>query len=320
MSVLTDFNKLLPQSDVPKFHPFPDRKETISLVRALSDFNSKGRAHVFEVSIGSKEYALKMFYDDEMDRTCLIDEKSDLLSADLLRAHMDPFFNECRAYGRLEEQLSRKFDIQAWDRPEEDCAKPVSQRQAFRAVVKKLIREPVQLTQKVTKKILKDLETMRKLGVYPMDVCARNYEAELLVDMGIAMTTPHYLFNIRPSWQVRVMQREDLLMFDKMIKDEEVNTWIDERCFISMTLKAVVPGEYQARTYNVFRRPAINNVPKVRHQKSWTAPVAALSLLSKGGPLVSVNSPMMPKLGNRFEKNVDTASELDFGPILLVQI
>ena len=83
-------------------------------------------------------------------------------------------------------------------------------------MVKKLIREPVQLTQKVTKKTLGDLETMRKLGVYPIDVCARNYEAELLVDMGIAMTTPHYLFNIRPSWQVRVMQREDLLMFDKV--------------------------------------------------------------------------------------------------------
>ena len=47
-------------------------------------------------------------------------------------------------------------------------------------------------------------------------MCAGNYEVELLIDMGIAMTTPHYLFKSRPSWQVRVMQREDLLMTDKV--------------------------------------------------------------------------------------------------------
>ena len=129
---------------------------------------------------------------------------------------MDQFFNECHAYGRLveasqndkiavrchghmsipadkEEELSPKFNIQAWDRPEEDYANQIPRRQAlFRAVVKYLIREPAQLTQKVTKKIiLKDLRTMRKLGVYPMDVCARNYEAGLLVDMGLTKTTPH---------------------------------------------------------------------------------------------------------------------------------
>lgn len=33
----------------------PDRKETISFVRALSDVNSEEQAHVFEVSIDSKE-------------------------------------------------------------------------------------------------------------------------------------------------------------------------------------------------------------------------------------------------------------------------
>lgn len=174
-----------------------------------------------------------------MDRAGLVTEENNLVPNDLLHAHMDPFFNECRAYGRLieasqngkiavrcyghmsipadkEEELSQKFNIQAWDRPGEEYARPASRRQPFRAVVKDLIREPVQLTPRVIKKMLKDLKTMRELGVFPMDVCARNYEGGLLVDMSIAMTTPHFLFKICPRWQVRVMQREDLLMFDRV--------------------------------------------------------------------------------------------------------
>ncbi len=183
-----------------------------------------------------------------MDRAGLVTEENSLVPNDLLHAHMDPFFNECRAYGRLidasqngkiavrcyghmsipadkEEELSQKFNIQAWDRPGEEYARPASRRQPFRAVVKDLIREPVQLTPRVIKKMLKDLKTMRELGVFPMDVCARNYEGGLLVDMSIAITTPHFLFKIRPRWQVRVIQREDLLMFDR------VRTF--QKCFVS---------------------------------------------------------------------------------------
>lgn len=83
--------------------------------------------------------------------------------------------------------------------------------------MKDLIREPMPLTQKATKKMPKDLKTTRELDVYPMDVRARKYEAGLLVDVSIvAITTPHYLFPIRPSWQVRVMKQEDLLIFDEV--------------------------------------------------------------------------------------------------------
>ena len=63
---------------------------------------------------------------------------------------------------------------------------------------------------------------MRKIGIYPMDVRARNYKAGLLVDMSNAITTPHYLFKIRSPWQVSVLQLQDLAMFDEMIGDEEV--------------------------------------------------------------------------------------------------
>ena len=42
------------------------------------------------------------------------------------------------------------------------------------------------LTGRVADKILRNLKKMRSTGIYPGDVRARNYEAGLLVNMGIA--------------------------------------------------------------------------------------------------------------------------------------
>lgn len=60
MPVVPNYGKPLPQSEGPKLHPFHDCKSAIKFVRLLSDVESKGHAHVFEISIGSKAYALKM--------------------------------------------------------------------------------------------------------------------------------------------------------------------------------------------------------------------------------------------------------------------
>lgn len=82
---------------------------------------------------------------------------------------MDPFYNECRAYGRLnvanqngkiavqchgyltipaamEVELEKRFNIVIWDRPSEEYDKPVFKRQPFRALVKDLIREEENFT------------------------------------------------------------------------------------------------------------------------------------------------------------------------------
>ena len=53
---------------------------------------------------------------------------------------------------------------------------------------------------------------MRSNGIYLGDVRPRNYKAGLLVDMSIARTTPHFLFNIRGPKQVARMTNGDLYM------------------------------------------------------------------------------------------------------------
>ncbi|KAL8739396.1 MAG: hypothetical protein Q9190_007804 [Brigantiaea leucoxantha] len=160
---------------------------------------------------------------------------------------MDPFYNECRAYGRLvekglngkvavrchgyttlppekEEELAQKFGVYEWYRPDEDYAKALPKRLVFRALVKDFVREDVPLTHKVVVKMLRDLKTMREAEIYNMDIYARNYKGGLLIDFSIAMTAPHYLFDIKSEWWSGVQKKLDLFQFDRMIRSEEVVT------------------------------------------------------------------------------------------------
>ncbi len=152
---------------------------------------------------------------------------------------MDPFFNECRAYGRLidknvdgkvavrcygylmiladrEDELRERFGVTAWNRPDEEYLKPASRRQPFRAIVKDLVTEDVPLL---------DLRRIRSFGVYNMDILARNYKGGHLVDFSVAMTTPHYLFVIKPAWRKEDYQSDDLRSFDHMLDEAGIVTW-----------------------------------------------------------------------------------------------
>lgn len=122
--------------------------------------------------------------------------------------------------------MKQSFDIESWDRPDKEYVKTPSRRQPFRAIVKDLITDQSPITAKMSKKILKDLRRIRKVGIYPMDVQARNYKGGLLVDFSVAMTEPHYLFLIKEPWRVEEdYKRDDLIAFQSMMKDEGIETW-----------------------------------------------------------------------------------------------
>lgn len=162
---------------------------------------------------------------------------------------MDPFFNECRAYGKLiekkfngkvavrchgyltlpaerESELTQRFSITAWNRPEDEYLKSPSKRQPLRAIVKDLVTKDVAFTKRTATKMLRDLIQIRKLGVYPLDIQARNYKGSLLVDFSVAMTEPHYLFVIKPRWRVEEdFKYDDLRSFDNMMEASGLKTW-----------------------------------------------------------------------------------------------
>ena len=56
---IPQYDKPLPTCEGPKLKLFHDLKAIVKLKRLLSD-NAEGHAHVFEASIGSKSYAIKI--------------------------------------------------------------------------------------------------------------------------------------------------------------------------------------------------------------------------------------------------------------------
>lgn len=125
----------------------------------------------------------------------------------------------------LEEKLAKKHDVHDWNRPDQEYRKPARRRQPFRAIVKDLAKEDVPLTEKVLKKILRHLKRIRRQNVYPMDVEARNYKGGLLVDFSIAITLPHYLFEIKMEKRVRIYKRQDLQQWQSLVEESGVKTW-----------------------------------------------------------------------------------------------
>lgn len=170
------------------------------------------------------------------------------ISINTIRLQSDPFYNECRAYGRLiecnvngkvavrchghmailaarEEELARRFGVHTWDRPEVDLKLSVTKRQPFRAIVKDLIKDDRQLNEKKLIKMRKDLLKMHKMGLYPQDVRERNYGGGLLLDFSIAITKPHWVFETKRPWWIRAMKNDDKIMLQEIMLDSGVETW-----------------------------------------------------------------------------------------------
>lgn len=94
----------------------------------------------------------------------------------------------------------------------------------LRAIVKDFAPGDNTWSPKGVRKMLKDLKRIREQGLYVMDIKADNYKEGLLVDFSIAMTLPHFLFEIKPRHMVRGYMNQDLLGFDEMVEEQKVKT------------------------------------------------------------------------------------------------
>lgn len=164
---------------------------------------------------------------------------------DHLDYYCDPFYNECRAYGKLVEHnlngevavrchgylmLSAEYEDQLddrfpeleldRDRPSEEYEKPVSSRSPLRAIVKDLVLEETTWKPYVARRMLRDLRKMRQLGIYAMDIKAENYTGGKLVDFSVAITLPNFIFDVKPTLQVQGYMNEDLGAFDAMMQEQ----------------------------------------------------------------------------------------------------
>ncbi len=60
MAKLPQYTEPLPLCEGPKLHRFHKPKAAVTFKRLLSDIESEGHAHVFEATIDSATYAIKM--------------------------------------------------------------------------------------------------------------------------------------------------------------------------------------------------------------------------------------------------------------------
>lgn len=166
----------------------------------------------------------------------------------------DPFFAECRAYGRirnLEAMLAKtskakkppkiavschgflalpsnqyreifreRFGILDWN--ETDAARGTRSRAPFRALVKDLV--PGNRAVFDPRKMLRDLKIMQSHGVIHRDIHPRNFLNGLSVDFSRTWTRPHWCFEVLDQSKVNAAVREDCHDWNAMVIAECPNS------------------------------------------------------------------------------------------------
>ncbi|KAF2234844.1 hypothetical protein EV356DRAFT_576299 [Viridothelium virens] len=274
----------LPRCDEPRLEQFPyDHK--IEFRKLLGQDREQGgviagHGYVFSVLIDSKPFALKMFkfYDTSDGRDPLTDDENRQVSDEIVEAHCDSFYAECRAYGRIkekkckrllavpcygflhvaaeeEERLYELFQVEDWNRqPDEHRQKP-SDRSPFRALVKQLVEDDPPLN---PRRMLAELRQLKKIGVHPMDVCMRNYKGGYLVDFSIAWTMPYFMTRFLSQRQLDSRLRRDLIDFDDLVKESGVRTKVRAATEPIIVRASETTGRITSNT---------DDIPKLRPRK-----------------------------------------------------
>ncbi|KAI1424537.1 kinetochore Sim4 complex subunit FTA2-domain-containing protein [Xylaria sp. FL1777] len=230
-----------------KLKPFDGKLDTIQFRKMITPEDIEPstdvtpHSRVFQVSIEGKTFALKVFNFFSLDELwpSLLGESS-ILTPDVVRHHLDPFYAECRAFGLLvkkkkddelavrchgyvflpqavEQQIKRQFGISDRYRKAEDEGSPL------RAIVKDHIKWKTLRHRKTFQAMRKNLEELNDLGIYNMDIRQANYLGGRLFDFSIAITRPHLALSLdfRPREQIVEDMEDDLECFDQMVEEEQ---------------------------------------------------------------------------------------------------
>jgi hypothetical protein len=168
----------------------------------------------------------------------------------MLAFHTDPFYAECRAYGRImeaEKKKCRGFRKQVaarsygfmplkkkdelvlaqrgfdpWeDIPVDDEYRQLAEGSPVRAIVKDYIGgHDSAFNLPALRTILKNIRALNRQGILHQDIRGSNFKAGLIVDFGSAWTEPHCIMDAVPAHVSEDWRWIDLEMFDGMVKEE----------------------------------------------------------------------------------------------------
>ena len=273
---ISNFKEPIPNVKGPKLKPFPDDIEDMIFMRLLSSqepytSGSIPHGHVFKVRLRSKEYALKVvsrlslggyahsaqFNFFSLGRIApFYPGREHLLDKNHVRHHYDPFFAECRAFGKLieegkddllavrchgyvylseslEKRIEEKFGIWNWNRQVgfEGCP--------LRGILKDVIRLKSLFGQvrspSSRKKKIADMERrlkqLNELRIFNKDIRECNYRDGRLFDFSLAITAPHIALSrkFQSEEMIEMDMLDDVRSFDSMIKKIQESEEAEQR-------------------------------------------------------------------------------------------
>ncbi|KAH6847092.1 kinetochore Sim4 complex subunit FTA2-domain-containing protein [Chaetomium sp. MPI-CAGE-AT-0009] len=248
----------LPPCDGPRLHAFEHQKAPIEWLERLDgDRTSQSGAEgsVFKVRIKSQLYALKVFkfFDPSATRYYWGNLLDDSVPLSDVIFHTDPFYAECRAYGRIKKaqgnrrgkrelavpchgylflqerdmQILREERVDLNEDAVDNKLLQVNREDGrVRAIVKDFVPGDSGVNAGNIRQILRDIRALNRLGIYVGDVRADNFKAGKIVDFGLSSTVPHCIMKSLDEVGLRDSKLEDLVMFDEMVVEEGLVTTV----------------------------------------------------------------------------------------------
>ncbi|KAF2971659.1 hypothetical protein GQX73_g1889 [Xylaria multiplex] len=264
----------LPPGDGPNLRQFSLPGAPIQWIKKLGEGD---QAFVYKVRIWSQDYALKVFkFSNPKDnrfywRTGLKDE----LPMKKAIIYTDPFYAECRAYGRIQDGrfdkesklpcirqqvavkcygylllgrqderwlISQGHDLRS-DLIDSEVREALGGDTRVRAIVKHVHEGPKSLHAGNIRRAWANVRLLNNsLKIYNMDIKANNFIGFRLVDFGSSWTEPHailqYLEDKEGGVPAKYVTGNDKRHFDDMIAKEQIPT----------RLKATHRPRYQLRS------------------------------------------------------------------------
>lgn len=188
------------------------------------------------------------FFKPSTQRFVLGPIRGRLVNDDELAFHTDPFFAECRAYGRIEEARAREkrvrkvaarcfgflvlgardeqhlekngFNLWPETLPPGDAYRSMAEGSPVRALVKEYVEDDPDPDLRAMNWMLKDIHFLNRNKCLNRDIKRDNYRDGLLVDFGCAWTEPHCLISLASKERVETWRKTDRVQFDTMAQEQ----------------------------------------------------------------------------------------------------
>ncbi|KAI3321482.1 kinetochore Sim4 complex subunit FTA2-domain-containing protein [Xylariaceae sp. AK1471] len=248
---------LLPPCSGPKLHPFEPQDALIKWGPRLdkdcaNDADNQG--FVFQVEIESRPYAIKVFkfFHPASEKYYWETYLGESYPLKEVIFYTDPFYAECRAYGRIKEARDERKvraeiatrchgylflttkDMSRLGREEgiDLCTNIIDKdlRWALggdlraRAIVKDLETDDIGLNKDNIGRAWRNVRLLNSLKIYNRDVRAENFMNRRIVDFGSSWTEPHIILDSVDIDEAREQRLSDYAKFDEMTEKGGIKT------------------------------------------------------------------------------------------------